>query len=70
MLKQKPWQINDDSIDGESCPNTKNGYDKNIYDGGWINLYLIFKINIKRLYFYAPQYYEKEVCPGREVRQQ
>lgn len=69
LLKQQPWQINDDSIDGESCPNAKNGYDRNIYDGGSISLYLITKNNIKRLYFYAPQYYEKEVCPGRKGRQ-
>ncbi|MFD2288646.1 hypothetical protein GJU39_11165 [Pedobacter petrophilus] len=69
LLKQKPWQINDDLIDGESCPNAKNGYDKNIYDGGGISLYLVTKNNIKRLYFYAPRYYEKEVCPGRKGRQ-
>jgi len=69
LLKQEPWQINDDSVDGESCPNAKNGYDKNVYDGGGISLYLITKNNIKRLYFYAPQYYEKEVCPGRKGRQ-
>jgi len=69
LLAQKPWEINDDSIDGESCPNAKNGYDKNIYDGGGISLYLVTKNNIKRLYFYAPRYYEKEVCPGRKGRQ-
>jgi len=69
LLKQEPWRINDDSVDGESCPDAKNGYDKNVYDGGGINLYLITKNNIKRLYFYAPQYYEKEVCPGRKGRQ-
>lgn len=69
LLKQQPWKIHDDSIDGEGCPNVKNGYDRNIYDGGGINLYLVTKNNIKRLYFYAPKYYEKEVCPGRKGRQ-
>ncbi|WP_133248553.1 hypothetical protein [Pedobacter yonginense] len=68
LLTQQPWQINDDSIDGQGCPKAKDGYDKNIYDGGGISLYLITKKNIKRLYFYAPQYYEKEMCPGRKGR--
>lgn len=69
LLKQHPWQINDDSIDGKNCTNTKKGFYKNISDGGGISLYLITKNNIKHLYFYAPKYYEKELCPGRKGRQ-
>lgn len=68
LLKQQPWQINDDSIDGEGCPNAKDGHDRNVYDGGGISLYLITKSTIKRLCFYAPRFYEEEVCPGRKGR--
>ena len=64
----KPYQIKDDTTDGEGCPKTNDNYDKNIYDGGGISLYLINKNAIRRLYFYAPKYYENEVCPGTEGR--
>lgn len=63
----KPWQINDDSKDGEGCPIQKDGIDRDIYDGGGIFVYLITKGEIKQLYFYAPSYYEK-LCPGRDGR--
>ena len=63
----KPFQLKDDSDNGEGCPKSNVGYDNNIYDGGGIELYLITRKNIKNLYYYAPQYYEK-LCPGREDR--
>lgn len=66
-----PWQLNDDSIDGEGCPvvKRKDGVveDNSIYDGGGIQLYLITKEQIKIKYFYAPDFYDK-ICPERNGR--
>lgn len=59
------WQIPDDNIDGEGCAIK----DVKVYDGVGIVLYLITKNEIKRLYFYEPQYFEKKACPGRKGRQ-
>ncbi|RYF21550.1 MAG: hypothetical protein EOO42_10370 [Flavobacteriales bacterium] len=67
--KLKPWQITDDSMDGEGCKiRDANGNAKNIYDGGGYKLILITKTKIEHFYFYAPEFYEK-ICPGREGRQ-
>lgn len=69
IAKVKPWQLKDDSNDGEGCKiNAKDGKDNNIYDGGGIKLYFITNTEIKVLYFYAPDFYEKQ-CPGRLGRQ-
>ncbi len=65
---EKPFNLKDDSTIGEGCPNTNAEYIKNIYDGGGVEIYLITKSNIKNLYYYAPEYYEKRICPGREDR--
>ncbi|WP_025143261.1 hypothetical protein [Pedobacter jeongneungensis] len=59
-----PWQMADDAIDGEGCPNLRVQGDYGIYDGGSIRLFLITKDTIRRLYFYAPAFYDKK-CPGR-----
>lgn len=72
LMAQKPWQIRDDKVDGEGCPEklriTKNSIeDLNIYDGGGIKCMLITKDQIKALDFYAPDFYEKQ-CPGRAGR--
>lgn len=63
-----PWNINDDSVEGEGCPPNEKGEKYEIYDGGGILLFLITKNEIKRLYFYAPQDYN-ERCPGKKGRE-
>ncbi|MBB6274085.1 hypothetical protein HDF26_004558 [Pedobacter cryoconitis] len=69
IVKLSPWQIKDDSIDGNGCPLTNdNKSRKTINDGGGIILDLITKNGIQRLNFYAPDFFEKEVCPGRAGR--
>ncbi|PWS26574.1 hypothetical protein DHW03_17560 [Pedobacter yonginense] len=65
----KAWYINDDQIDGVGCAVDKNDFKNQIFDASNIKLTLITKRGIKQLSFYAPQYYEKEVCPGRVGRQ-
>ncbi|MFD0940397.1 hypothetical protein [Pedobacter boryungensis] len=65
-MSYQPWQISDDAIDGEGCAKSGNN-DNDIYDGGSISLFLITKGNIKRLYFYAPAFYDKK-CPKRNGR--
>lgn len=67
--KLKMWRVNDDKIDGEGCDILKNkdGSWNLISDGGAIYLHLITKDNIKELFFYAPDYYNKR-CPGRKGR--
>lgn len=67
IMKLSPWKITDDSVDGEGCP-LINGNKKHISDGGGIMLDLITKNGIKNLYFYAPDFFEKEGCPGRPGR--
>lgn len=62
-----PWTLNDDSVEGESCPPNKNGEVNQIYDGGGISLFLITTQGIKQLYFYAPAFYDK-MCPGKKGR--
>ncbi len=66
----RPWQIKDDTIEGEGCSKVNKEMESGIYDGGSISLYLITTNNIQRLYFYAPAYYDKK-CPkekkGRKV---
>lgn len=65
-MSYQPWQIKDDAIEGEGCAKSeKKDYD--IYDGGSISLYLITNSGIKRLYFYAPEFYNKK-CPKRNGR--
>lgn len=62
----KPWTIKDDAVEGNGCPiEDKNGV--SISDGGGITLFLITKAEIKKLYFYAPDFFE-EYCPGRKGR--
>ncbi len=66
--KETPWQLADDSVDGHACIDSQGNRTGNyIYDGGGINLYLITKNEIKKLDYYAPQFFEK-VCPGRKGR--
>lgn len=62
----RPWQIKDDSIDGEACPEYTS--EKYISDLGGISLYLVTKDEIKKLYFYGPKYFEEKLCPGRQGR--
>ncbi|SMC88516.1 hypothetical protein [Pedobacter africanus] len=66
LMKEEPWQIPDDKVDGTRCPPNKNRVE--IEDGGSVNLYLITAKEIKTLSFYAPHFYE-EKCPGRKGRQ-
>lgn len=68
LIRLNPWQIKDDSIEGEGCPVIKGKDSPIIYDGGGITLFLVTKNEIKKLYFYAPRYFEKE-CKGRESRE-
>lgn len=67
VLKEAPWKINDDTVDGKGCPIDVNKEQFNIDDGGTIHLYLVSKTAIKTLTFYAPSFYEKH-CPGRKGR--
>lgn len=67
--KESPWQLADDSVDGHACVDKDgNRTGSYVYDGGEIYLYLITKNEIKKLDYYAPQFFEKEVCPGRKGR--
>ncbi|WP_288880470.1 hypothetical protein [Pedobacter panaciterrae] len=67
--KENAWLLADDSVDGHACiDNQGNRTGNYIYDGGGIYLYLITKNEIKKLDYYAPQFFEKEVCPGRKGR--
>ena len=66
LIGEKPWNISDDSVDGRGCPPKKDRSE--IADGGTTNLYLITAGEIKKLSFYAPDFYEKQ-CPGRKGRQ-
>lgn len=69
ITKENPWQLADDSVDGHACIDSQGNRTGNyIYDGGGIYLYLITKNEIKKLDYYAPQFFEKEVCPGRKGR--
>ncbi|TBO45059.1 hypothetical protein [Pedobacter kyonggii] len=69
LTSLKPWSINDDQIDGAGCPVSQDSLQRQIRDAASIKLSLITKKGIKELSFYAPQYYEKEICPGRTGRQ-
>lgn len=62
----KPWTLSDDKVDGEGCSLNQDARPV-IYDGGGLNLYLITPSEIKLLYFYAPEFYEKH-CKGRRGR--
>ncbi len=64
LLKQQPWAINDDKIDGEGCPIDQNPNGKGISDAGGISLTLITKDEIRPLSFYAPSFYHK-ICPRK-----
>ncbi|WP_214225116.1 hypothetical protein [Pedobacter sp. B4-66] len=67
--KESPWQLADDSADGHACVDKDGNRTGNyVYDGGGVYLYLITKNEIKKLDYYAPQFFEKEVCPGRKGR--
>lgn len=57
-----PWDIKDDTIEGEGCP------DRYVYHQPGISLYLITKEKILKLRFYAPQHFQK-VCKKRAGRQ-
>ncbi|TCD28994.1 hypothetical protein EZ456_02205 [Pedobacter psychrodurus] len=69
IVALKPWNINDDQTDGAGCPVEKDSLQRQIRDGSTIKLHLITKKEIKELSFYAPEYYEKQICPGRVGRQ-
>ncbi|RZJ72665.1 MAG: hypothetical protein EOO47_22335, partial [Flavobacterium sp.] len=62
MSAINPWDIKDDNIEGEGCPN------KYVYHQAGISLYLITKGKIKKLSFYAPHYFQR-VCKKRAGRQ-
>lgn len=72
LMEYHLWEIKDDQVEGEGCINKLglHGYsvqDRNIYDGGSIQLSLITKDCVKVLDFYAPAFYEAQ-CPGRAGR--
>lgn len=67
MNRIKPWTLNDDKVDGAGCSLDQDARPV-IYDGGGLNLYLITASEIKLLYFYAPEFYEKH-CKGRRGRE-
>lgn len=69
LIMLKPWNINDDQVDGAGCPIDQGSLQRQIRDASSTKLTLITKKSIKELSFYAPQYYEKEICPGRKGRQ-
>ena len=69
IVLQNPWKVMDDRVDGSGCPFVKGGRQGAIRDGTTYVLDLITKNRILNLKFYAPYYYEKEVCPGRDGRQ-
>lgn len=68
MLGLEPWTLHDDEVDGEGCGPLNDPSLPRVYDGGYINLYLITPAEIKKLSFYAPRFYE-EHCKGRKGRQ-
>ncbi|WP_316735263.1 hypothetical protein [Pedobacter aquatilis] len=68
VMKLKPWNINDDAVDGEGCPLVKGKGVMSIDDAGGIYILLVTKTSIKPLNFYALHDYEK-FCPGRKGRQ-
>lgn len=65
-MKYRPWQISDDTVDGEGCP-IIGDRKYSIFDGVTMKLFLITNNNIKQLRFYAPDFYN-EKCPGRSGR--
>lgn len=69
VMSVKPWGIKDDKIDGVGCPISHDSLQRMIRDGSSLILDLITKKEILPLKFYAPDYYEKEICPGRDSRQ-
>lgn len=69
LISMNPWQLKDDKIEGVGCPVNNGGDSPMIYDGGGITLFLVTKSEIKKLYFYAPDYFEKE-CKSRKSREQ
>jgi hypothetical protein len=62
----KPWTMMEDKIKGAGCDIDSTSHVA-IYDGGGINLYLITKAEIRKLYFDAPEFYVKH-CKGRRSR--
>lgn len=69
LIVLQPWHINDDKVNGAGCPIEKDSLQRQIRDASFIKLHLITKKRIKELSFYAPEYYENEICPGRKGRQ-
>jgi len=64
----KPWQIKDDVVEGIGCPQEKGKPRVEIFDGDGITLHLMTKDSIKKLYFYAPEFYQKQ-CPRNGRRE-
>ncbi|RXK86767.1 hypothetical protein [Filimonas effusa] len=60
-----PWMLKDDAVEGEGCG---KGAKCNTYDDWMLTFFLITKSGIRKIYFYAPEFYE-QCCPGREGRQ-
>jgi len=58
----KPWQIKDDAQEGIGCPVVKGKEHTEIFDAGGVTVHLMTKDNVKKLYFYAPEFYQKQ-CP-------
>lgn len=69
LIALQPWHIDDDKINGAGCPLEKDSLQRQIRDASFIKFHLITKKGIKELSFYAPKYYENEICPGRAGRQ-
>jgi len=68
IVSLKPWNINDDKVDGVGCPIIQGRFRGSISDGLSFVLDLITKKEMLSFEFYAPDYYEMKVCPGRDGR--
>lgn len=64
ITKLKPWQIKDDVAEGIGCPVVKGKARAEIFDADGITVHLMTKKQIKTLYFYAPEFYQRE-CPRK-----
>lgn len=67
IIQLKPWQIKDDADEGGGCPVEKGKTHDDIFDAGGVIIHLITRNNIKKIYFYAPEFYQKE-CPRKGRR--
>lgn len=63
-----PWQLTDDTIDGEGCDKFKGDSAPVVYDGGGIKLFLITGAEIKQLYWYAPKFYAEKCIEKKKGR--